>query len=161
MSRVADTLAQYERMIKRMGQPAPDDIRNVVEAQEHKNKLISDAKHSAVDIVDDAGEEAQAIRDEATITADRIIGAADDHLAAAQMDAQRIREEADSLIDLRDPRADELRTQADHILTSAIAEAESVREQSEASALDSVGRRGEDAPLRPGRGESTFGRSLI
>lgn len=136
MSRVADTLAQYERMIRRMSQPAPDDIKSVVEAQESKNQLIADAKHAAAAIVDAATEEARAIRDEATITADRIIGAADDHLAAAQMDAQRIREEADSLIDLAASRAEELRIQADHILTSAIAEAESVREQAESAALE-------------------------
>ncbi len=135
MSRVADTLAQYERIIQRTDRSAPDTIKAVVEAQESKNRLISDAKHSAVDIVDAATAEAKAIRDEATITADRIIGAAEDHLAAAQMDAQRIREEADSLIDLAASRAKELRVHADNVLTSAIDEAESALEESAARTL--------------------------
>ena len=136
MSRVADTLAQYERMIRKMGQPAPEDIKTVVAAQEHKNQLVADAKRTAAEIIDQATVEAKEIRDEATVTADRIIGAADDHLAAAQMDAQRIKEEADSLITLATSRSDELRTQADQILTSAIAEAERLRLDSEKTTLE-------------------------
>lgn len=137
MSRVADTLAQYERMLKKLQQPNSEieDIKSIIEAQESKNRLIADAKNAAARIVDAATEEATAIRDEATITADRIIGAANDHLSEAQMDAQRIREEADSLIDLATSRSDELRSQADVILTSAIAEAEKVRTRAEQDAL--------------------------
>lgn len=132
MSRVADTLAQYERMIKRTGRPDRSEItKSVVEAQESKNKLLAETQAAAAQVIGAATDEATAIRQEATITADRIIGAADDHLAAATLDAQRIREEADSFIDLAASRADELRSQADVILTSAIAEAEKVREQAE------------------------------
>jgi len=141
MSRVADTLAQYERMIQRLEERleastiTQDDIKSVVAVQENKNKLLAQAKTAAAQIVDAATDEASAIRNEATLTADRIIGAADDHLSAAQMDAQRIREEADSLIDLAHERSDELRGQAEVILTSAIADAERTREEAEAAAI--------------------------
>lgn len=142
MSRVADTLAQYERMIKRLenrleNSPVSqvDIARGVAAAQDNKNKLFADARTAAAQIIDASSEEAEAIRNEANITADRIIGAAEDHLSEAQMDAQRIREEAGSLIDLASTRAEELRAQADAILTSAIAEAEKVRAETEAATV--------------------------
>jgi len=142
MSRVADTLAQYEKMITRLeGRPSVSSAsqgeitRTVVAAQENKNKLLSEARHAAAKIVDAAIEEAEAIRAEATMTADSITGAAEDHLTEAQVDAKRIREEAESHIDLAKARADEQRSRADTVLTSAIAEAEKLREQSEAAAV--------------------------
>ncbi|MCP3974203.1 MAG: DivIVA domain-containing protein [bacterium] len=142
MSRVADTLAQYERMIKRLEERLENSpvskveiARGVAAAQDNKNKLFADARTAAAQIIDASSEEAEAIRNEASITADRIIGAAEDHLSEAQMDAQRIREEAGSLIDLAGTRAEELRAQADAILTSAIAEAERMREETEATTV--------------------------
>jgi len=141
MSRVADTLAQYERTISRLEERVEssklsrDDIKSVVEVQENRNRLLNEAKSAAAQIIDAATDEASAIRNEASLTADRIIGAAEDHLGAAQVDAQRLREEAASLLDLANERAEELRRQAESILTSAIAEAEKKREDSEAEAL--------------------------
>ena len=67
MSRVADTLAQYERMIQRLEQRleastiTQDDIKSVVAVQENKNKLLAEAKTAAAQIVDAAAEEAGGI----------------------------------------------------------------------------------------------------
>lgn len=142
MSRVADTLAQYERMIKRLEErldasdPTTEELtRSTAAAQTSKARLVGEAKTAAAQIVETASEEAKAIRHEAEITAARIIGAADDHLSAAQMDAQRIREEADSHIDLAQIRAEELRTQADAILTSAISDAEQLSEEADIASV--------------------------
>jgi DivIVA domain-containing protein len=137
MSRVADTLAQYERMLQRLESSAATatSSNEVVESsggpQDSASELLTKARAAAAHIVEAATSQAEAIRNEATTTADRIIGAAEDHLAGAQVDAQRIREEADSLIDVGSTRSEELRSQAETILTSAIADAEKVREDAE------------------------------
>ncbi len=144
MSRVADTLAQYERMLKRLESgtdlPTPsDEATDADEAagapQDSASELLTKARAAAAHIVEAGTSQAEVIRHEATTTADRIIGAAEDHLAGAQVDAQRIREEADSLIDLGNSRSEELRAQAETILTSAIADAERVREDAESFAV--------------------------
>jgi DivIVA domain-containing protein len=141
MSRVADTLAQYERMLKRLERGAeastpPNEIsQDGAVPQDSASELLTKARAAAAHIVEAATSQAEVIRHEATTTADRIIGAAEDHLAGAQVDAQRIREEADSLIDLGNERSEELRAQAETILTSAIADAEKVREDAESFAV--------------------------
>lgn len=141
MSRVADTLAQYERIIKRLESGAdaetpPDELGGGRPgSRDSASELLSKARAAAAHIVEAATSQAEAIRNEATTTADRIIGAAEDHLAGAQVDAQRIRDEAESLIDLGNARSEELRAQAETILTSAIADAERVREDAETFAV--------------------------
>ena len=141
MSRVADTLAQYERMLQRLEggadstTPPGKIIDQSAVPQDSASELLSKARAAAAHIVEAATSQAEIIRHEATTTADRIIGASEDHLAGAQVDAQRIREEADSLIDLGNQRSEDLRAQAETILTSAIADAEKVREDAESFAV--------------------------
>jgi DivIVA domain-containing protein len=139
MSRVADTLAQYERMLERLESGAGATVEEIADTGratgDSAGDLLAKTRTAAAHILEAATAQAEAIRLEATNTADRIVGAAQDHLAAAQVDAQRIREEADSLIDRGSDRSDELRSQAETIVTSAIADAEKVREQAESFAV--------------------------